>query len=61
MEKLDIYEEITQLPNCTIVKGKYKDKEFSLKHFLDYSYRIKGEFTDEETKEIVSRWLTGEY
>ena len=53
------YSEKTECPNMTLVNGEYKGKAFVMSYYLDGSSKIRGNFTDEQKKDLLSIWLSG--
>ena len=53
------YSEKTECPNMTLIKGEYKGNKFTMSYYLDGSAKIRGNFTDEQKKDLLSIWLSG--
>lgn len=51
MSKID-YTEKWESPNMGILEGEYKGKTFKMTQWLNGEYKINGEFTEQEQKEI---------
>lgn len=53
MSKIN-YTENWELPNMGILEGEYKGKTFKMTLWLNGEYKINGDFTEVEQKEIYS-------
>lgn len=58
---LKILSEKTNLPEMTLVKGIYNNKDFTLSYYLDGTIKLSGDFTEIEKNIIFKEWINNLY
>lgn len=60
MSKIKNYSETWENPNMGLIKGEYNGKNFVMTQWLSGEYKISGEFTEAEQKEIYQETMCWE-